>query len=338
MVKSGMDSSRDELLYDSSKKFEIFSLISEKITQLTDIKTTLDEILEILSKVTGCVHLAVRILDQQGDFPLCSHLGLGNDFVHVEHKVSVNECLCGYIASGNPDKHLPYITDHGSFYANSFRQMVQALPQDNPDLQSIPLKDSCRRHGYESLAIIPIRFNSEIIAELYLSDEKKDLLPLEKVEFLEQVSNQIGISIQNSRLFSALNDSQTQLEDLFNSTSIGIFELDTQSAIIQINNFGAGLLGFSSSQSVLENDIRVFDLSIDRSEWEGFIDVLDSSDSVESFSLAFLIGGERQFLEFSLSAKKDGKGFVSGYQGTFRDITDSIRLEEERLDKAKTES
>lgn len=52
----------DSLYFNSAKRFEIYSLISEKISQLGDLKTTLDEILAILKPVTGCRHLAIRLI------------------------------------------------------------------------------------------------------------------------------------------------------------------------------------------------------------------------------------------------------------------------------------
>jgi transcriptional regulator with GAF, ATPase, and Fis domain len=65
------------LHFDSSKKFEIYSQISEKISQLGDLKRTLDDILAILRKVTDCHHLAIRIIDSKGNIPFYAHLGSG---------------------------------------------------------------------------------------------------------------------------------------------------------------------------------------------------------------------------------------------------------------------
>jgi len=45
--------------FDSSRKFEIYSLITEKISQLGDLRKILDEVLAILKTITGCRHLAI---------------------------------------------------------------------------------------------------------------------------------------------------------------------------------------------------------------------------------------------------------------------------------------
>ncbi|MFQ5721551.1 MAG: sigma-54 interaction domain-containing protein, partial [Candidatus Aminicenantales bacterium] len=48
--------------------------------------------------------------------------------------------------------------------------------------------------------------------------------------------------------------------------------------------------------------------------------------------------GEEKHFEFSLTVIKDNKNNITGYRGTFHDVTDRVRLEEERLNKVRTES
>jgi PAS domain S-box-containing protein len=329
---------QDELFFDGSRKFEIYSLITEKISQLGDLNKTLDEILTILKPVTGCHHLAIRMIDSKGNIPFSAHLGLDKKFLDSEHWISVKDCLCGHVARGAVDKSWPFITENGSFFTNSLPQLLDEVKVNYSKIESESLRDACLNRGYESVAIVPVRAQGKIIAELYLSDEKKDLFPVDKVRFLEDVSVQVGIAIQNSQLYTQLNDSQRRLMDLFNSTSMGILELDTKGFILQVNSKGAELLGYSSPGKLLDQGIRISELNVEKEEWERFIESVDESGTMNNFLLTFRIGREEQFLEFSLISLKDSKGNITGYRGTFRDVTDRIRLEEERLNKARTES
>jgi formate hydrogenlyase transcriptional activator len=338
MAKKPVSKKSDDLSYQDTKDFEIFSLITEKISQLTDLKTTLTEILKILKTVTECHHLAIRIIDSQGNIPFYAQLGLEKDFLASEHWVTVDDCLCGYVARGQVDKKLSFITAYGSFYTNSVADFLDWLEKNPFDTGGGPLRKVCSDMSYESIALIPIKYKGKIIAELYLSDRKRGLFPLQKVRFLEKVSSQLGIAIQNSRLYSELTESQKKLEALFNSASIGILELDTKGYFLQINKKGARLLGYSPPEKLMEHNIKITDLNLDRKEWEQFIDQVDAEGFINDFTLAFSVGEEKQYLEFSLASVKDTKDIISGYRGTFRDITDSIRLEEERLKKAQTEA
>ncbi len=324
--------------YNDSNNLRVFSRITEKISQLKDLKTTLIEILKILKPVAECEHLAIRIIDQQGNIPFYAQLGLEKEFLDSEHWVTVDDCLCGYVARGQVDKKLSFITDYGSFYTNSSTEFLAWQEETRFDTGGNPLRKVCTDMSYESIALIPIKSKGQIIAELYLSDRKKGLFPLPKVRFLEKVSSQLGIAIQNSRLYSELVESQKKLEALFNSTAIGILELDTKGNFLQINKKGANLLGYSSPEKLTKPSIKITDLSLNKKEWEQFIEQVDAQDSLSDFTLAFSVGEEKQYLEFSLVSVKDAKNIISGYRGTFRDITDSIRLEEERLKKAQTEA
>ncbi len=338
MAQKKSAKNQDDLFFDSSRKFEIYSLITEKISQLGDLNKILNEILAILKTVTGCHHLAIRMIDSKGNIPFSAHLGLDKKFLDSEHWISVKDCLCGHVARGAVDKSWPFITENGSFFTNSLPKLLAEVKINYKKIKSGTLRDACLSRGYESVAIVPVRAQGKIIAELYLSDENKGLFPVDKVRFLEDVSVQVGIAIQNSQLYTQLNESQRRLMELFNSTSMGILELDTKGSIVQVNSEGAELLGYSSPEKLLGQGIKISELNVEKEEWEKFIESVDEAGAMNNFSLAFRFGREEQFLEFSLISVKDSKGNITGYRGTFRDVTDRIRLEEERLNKARTES
>ena len=328
----------DDFYYDATKRFEFFSLVSEKITQLADLKTALHEILSILKKVTGCRHLAIRLIDSKGNIPFYAHSGLEKEFLESEHWITMKDCLCGYVASGEVDRSFPFISEHGSLFTNSLPSLMDEMETKYPQISGRTIRNVCTEKGYHSLAIIPIRLKGKVIAELYLSDEKKNLFPLKKIQFLEKVTAQIGIAIQNARLYTELNESKQRLMDLFHSTSIGILELDTKGSFLQINDQGAKLMGYPSAEKLLADEIKISDLNIKQKEWDQFIEAIDQQGQVRNHTLSFGLGKEKKYLEFSLSSLKDERARIIGYRGTFRDITDSIHLEEERFSKARTES
>jgi len=317
---------------------EIYSQVSEKITQLPDLKSNLNEVLRILQKFTKCHHLALRIVDKKGNIPFYTHLGLDREFVHSEHWITLKDCLCGYVARGEVNKSYPFISDHGSFFTSHMTKFMRTLRKDYPELAKHSIRGVCAQNGYESVAIIPMKIGGEIVAELYIADEKRDMLSLDMMDFMEKVSAQIGVAIQNEQLYRELNDSKMRLMELINSAPIGIVELDTKGYFLQINSKGAKLIGYSSPEILLENKIKIGDLRIDKEDWEKYIERVDKQGNVEDHVIGFLRGNEKLFLEFSLMAVKDSRGNIKRYRGTFQDITDSVRLEQERLEKAKTES
>lgn len=329
---------RDVSRLDSLNDCDALCLISEKISQLSDLKHTLREILVILKQITGCDHLAIRVIDPKGNISIHSHLGLEPEFLESEHWISLNDCLCGYVAKGEINPDLPFFTEFGSFFTNSLSDLNDDLLKHQTELGGLTLRNVCHGLGYESVSIIPVKIQEKIIAELYLSDRKKGLLPEEKIFFLEKLTTQIGIAIENASLYSSLNDSKKRLIDLFDSASIGILELDTKGSVLQINKKGAALLGYSDQNKLIDNAIKIGEMNVEKDDWEEFIERIDKQGAVENRVFAFQVGNSRHHLEFSLKPIRDEKRNTVGYRGTFHDVTDSIRLEEERLNKAKTES
>lgn len=318
--------------------FELYSLIAEKITQLPDLKSNFHEVLLILKKATNCHHLAIRIVDRKGNIPFYAHLGLDKKFIDSEHWITLKDCLCGYVARGKVNKSYPFISNHGSFFTSHMTDFMKRTKKDYPEMEKNSLRGICVQSGYESVAIIPMRVGGAIVAELYVADENEDMFSEEVMNFLEKVSVQIGVAVQNAQLYSDLNDSKKRLMELFNSAPIGIVELDTKGQFIQINSNGAKLIGYSSPEMLLDHHIKMSDLHIEKEEWEKYIERLDKQDRVVDQILDFRTGKEKLFFKFSISAIKDSRGNITGYRGTFQDITDSIRLEQERLEKAQTES
>lgn len=336
--KKDASPSHKKLSLSSGKAVTIFSDILIKISSLTDLKTTLNEVLLILKKVCGCRHLAIRIIDENGHIPFFAQLGLSDAFIKSEHWITLDDCLCGHVARGGVDANRPNFTEHGSFYSNDLHDFIQGARCGKEGISEDQLRGFCSDHGYASVAIIPIRFKDEIIAELYMSDERPDIFPPETVAFMEKVSHQIGITIKNSQLFTALEDSQKRLSQLFHTVPTGIIELDSRGSILQVNEYGARILGYPSSALLLEEQTNIRDLHFDTVDWNAFIEVVDKRETVENAVLPLVVGTDKLHLEFSLSAVKGNRGFVTGYRGTFRDVSDTIRLKEARLDKARAES
>ena len=318
--------------------FETYSLIAKKITQLPDLKSNLNEVLLILKKVTKCHHLAIRIVDGKGNIPFYSHFGLDREFIDSEHWITLKDCLCGYVASGKVNKSYPFISNYGSFFTSHMTDFMKNIKKDYPEMEKNSLRGVCAQSGYESVVIIPMRVGGEIVAELYVADEKENMFSEEMMNFLEKACVQIGVAVKNAQLYSDLNDSKKKLMELFNSAPIGIVEIDTKGYFVQINSNGAKLIGYSSPEMLLDHNIKISDLRIEKEEWEKYIEKLDKKNNVVDQTLDFQIGKEKLFFKFSMTAIKNSRENITGYRGTFQDITDSVKLEQERMEKAQTES
>ena len=55
------------------------------------------------------------------------------------------------------------------------------------DVEKGETRNACNAHGYESVALIPIRSGSSILGLIHLADTREDMVPLELVLEAERI-------------------------------------------------------------------------------------------------------------------------------------------------------
>ena len=73
-------------------------------------------------------------------------------------------------------------------------------------------RNVCNAHGYESVALAPIRLGNRLLGLIHVADHQEDMVPIDKVEALEAIAKQLGIAIQRIESEEALQKSNAELE------------------------------------------------------------------------------------------------------------------------------
>ncbi len=154
-----------------------------------------------LESVTGCLTITVR-LRKDGDYPYAVAHGVppwmltSGDSLRGDGHGDEGECaacggglacLCGAVIERGLDPSRGLVTEAGSFVSNSFQReadQAAALVTDRG------FRGSCRRAGFESLALVPIRSEGEAIGLIMLADVRGDMLPPAMVTYVEQFASQ----------------------------------------------------------------------------------------------------------------------------------------------------
>ncbi len=165
-----------------------------------------------IKNLTGYKAAGIRILQENGEIPYESYDGFRQEFYDLENRLSiwVDRCMCINIVKGDTDPQLPYYTPGGSFYINRLDEFFCKL---SPEVQG-SLRGNCRKFGYESMALVPIRLGDQILGMVHAADPRKDLMPLATVELLEKLGMQLGTAIQRVRAEEALHRAHADLERL----------------------------------------------------------------------------------------------------------------------------
>ncbi len=184
------------------------------------------DVLTLVRESTGFEAIGIR-LHQGDDFPYFETQGFPEDFVKAENYLCARtengellydsqgaallECMCGNIISGRMDPTLPFFTEGGSFWTNTTTQLLNSTPPS--DLQA-PTRNRCNQAGYESVALIPLRSDRQIVGLLQLNDTRPGRFTREMIRFFEDIGVSIGVALARIQAEQDLEKYRQHLEEL----------------------------------------------------------------------------------------------------------------------------
>jgi len=166
------------------------------LVQLFAQKVSRDEYLNeaavLIRAWSGCRHVGIRIRDSEDGAPFLASAGYDRDFLSTESALSLSRdrCICTRVLSGGAeDVHeQACMTPNGSFFSNDGLAYRDGLPRElRKSYRAV-----CLHRGFASLAVVPIRYRGRTDGAIHLADERKGMVPLSTVEFIEQLAMIVG--------------------------------------------------------------------------------------------------------------------------------------------------
>ncbi len=224
------------------------------------LQDTMRQILLTLKQHTGCDAAAIRL--QQGeDFPYYMQDGFTGEFLLTENSLlhldprngvcrqtdgsAELECTCGMVLAGKTDPASPFHTVGGSFWCNDTGKL-----KNPPNGAAYPrhLRNQCFRHGYSSLALVPIRAGDRIIGLLQLNGRKPGLFTLSAIHALEAATGHIGEMLLRWRAEETLREKSAELDRYFTTSLDLLCIADTDGHFIRLNPEWEKVLGYSVAE------------------------------------------------------------------------------------------
>lgn len=236
-------------------------LTTHILTLLNSSGAQVDIISKILLSIQTFLGIeAAGIRLQTGDdFPYYATTGFSPDFIAAENSLlardqhgdilldsqqkPVIECMCGRVIAGNIDSNLPFFTEGGSFWLNGISDFFAAVP--SPEFLECTRK-SCVQAGYESVALIPLRSNGDIIGLLQANDPRKGMFTPEVIQFLEHIGASIGIAMTRKRVEEQLLHLQKAVETMH----LGVTITDPDRKILYTNPADAAMHGYTVEELI----------------------------------------------------------------------------------------
>ena len=244
----------------------------------------------------------IFLCDPDGEgLRLAVHLGLPQDFVAREERIKMGECLCGTVARTG--------------------EMIYA-DQGCSD----PRHTRTAPHPGGAHIVIPLKSRGIVLGVAFLYPSKSFTLKPSDIQMFDTIGAQLGMAVENIRLYAEVKESSEQYWDLFEKSRDILFTVDGEGRLMVVNESMERFLGRSKQELI----------------GSSFIDLLNEEDG--ALARRILAGtvplGERIF---ELAVKRpDGKQAIlevsgrqlvlhyrtTGFQFAARDVTEQKELRE----------
>jgi PAS domain S-box-containing protein len=307
---------------------DLLTSVLEKLSQSRHMNEYLERLVKQVKKYSGCCCVGIRLLDDDGNIPYVSYTGFSREFYESENPLCIkwDKCMCVNVIMGNTESGLPSYTKGGSFLSNGTTKLLASVPGE----VKCQTRNVCNQYGYESVAMVPMRHKGKMLGLIHLADESENKIPLERVQFLEQVGTYIGEVLHTFMAEEALQESERRYRDLYEEAPNAYFSVGVDGYIKQANRSAAVLLGYSLDELVGR---RVFDLYADtptgKAKARGVFQRFLASEEIRDEELEMRrADGSNVWISLSVRPTRDKEGRVVASRSVVVDITERKRLEQ----------
>jgi signal transduction histidine kinase/DNA-binding response OmpR family regulator len=184
---------RSAQLTQSVDELRALGEVSQAVSSSLDLDQVLTTIVTRAVELSGADGGSIFEFDPgAGRFVLRTCSGTSDELIEDLHRVRIrlDETFVGQAA------------EHGEV------RQAPDLDAETPD----PHVDALRRHGWRSMAAVPLRREDEIIGALVIRRKVPFTLPPQTVDLLETLASQSVVAIHNARVYGELEQKTRELE------------------------------------------------------------------------------------------------------------------------------
>lgn len=284
-----------------------------------------------------CEAVGIRLKDGD-DYPYFETRGFPPEFIQAENKLCatdlagqvrrdeagspVLDCMCGNILCGRFDPSKPFFTTHGSFWSNCTTELLASTSEADRQTRT---RNRCNGEGYESVALVPLRFAGNTFGLLQLNDRRRNLFAPERVAFAERLCDSLAIALDQRLARRALEAEAARRQALLAAIPDIVMEVDANKVYTWANPAGKTFFGDDvvgrEAACYFEGGQRTYEIV------QPLFDGDEKVIYVESWQRRR--DGQKRLLAWWCRVLKDSSGRVKGALSSARDITERRRAEEE---------
>ena len=254
---------------ENLKKISALNAIASTVSQSLNLEeildSTLEKVLEVMIIETG----AIALVDQQTkELSFAVHRGFPEDLLHKANSLKLGQGLSEQAAqSGAPI-------------------LVQDISEE-AGLSEIERR--LEKEGFRSFACIPLKSKEKVLGVMDIVSHDVRQFSSQNVELLTSIGNQIGVAIDNARLFHDLNEAYKDLA----TAKVHLFQSAKLSAI---GEFAAGIaheIRNPLTTIIGDSQLLMANMKPDRPEYAS-IEAIERSGQRASKAIQNLLAFSRQ--------------------------------------------
>jgi PAS domain S-box-containing protein len=196
------------------------------------------------------------------------------------------------------------------------------------------------KHRPKSILCIPVLHRGGLIGVLYLENNQlAGAFTLDRVEVLKLLAAQAAISIENTKYYQRLLESEEKYRSIFENAMEGIFQTTPDGGILTANPAMARILGYESIDEIKASISRVDALYANPADREELRKLLAEVGSVRGLETRMRRkDGGLVHVSINAHAVRDEDGGLLHFEGNVEDISQRKRAEELRIEKESAEA
>lgn len=203
-----------------------YTKILESLCGVEDLTEAATDLVELISDLTCCEAVALRVHDRKDDYPYLVQKGFEEGFLEKENLLcrvddrgravrdengrAELECMCGLVLGGRTDPGRPFFTEAGSFWTNSTTELLASTSNET---RGTVTRNTCNIWGYESVALVPVPGGGEIVGLLQANSRERGRFDRSMIDFLEKVCRRVGPAIERCWCSEELRRLEKEFEE-----------------------------------------------------------------------------------------------------------------------------
>ncbi|MGE5620860.1 MAG: PAS domain S-box protein [Sphingomonadaceae bacterium] len=215
--------SQVDVIRRSERRLAAINEVGSVVSQSLELPSVLQRVLDQVVEEMGVSAAMIFLKDRSGErLELVAHRGVSDEFARATTPLTVGVGFNGRVAqTGEP-------------------MVVENVAQDPRLCLSAVVEE-----GIQSQLIVPLRSKGNTIGTLCVAVRSSRTFSCDDRELLAAIGSQVGIAIENARLYQEAINSQEKYRDLFDNATVAIFVQDLDGRITQANKACVGLTGYS---------------------------------------------------------------------------------------------